>query len=108
MAPEHQGTVARGRSLVKHEWPFSLKSRTKTAGFGGARATIGGSMRRPFGFGCVALFGVVLAWYGLALGRYFTSEDFLLIRLLGDHPPWPDSGLLTGPGLGTTAGKSYG
>lgn len=33
---------------------------------------------------------VVLAVYGRALGRFFTSEDFLLVRFLGEHPPWRD------------------
>lgn len=33
---------------------------------------------------------VVLAVYGRALGRYFTSEDFLLIRFLSESPPWSD------------------
>ncbi|HJX27686.1 MAG TPA: hypothetical protein VJ885_07205 [Thermoanaerobaculia bacterium] len=30
----------------------------------------------------------VLAVYGRALGRFFTSEDFLLVRFLDEHPPW--------------------
>jgi hypothetical protein len=33
---------------------------------------------------------VVLAVYGRALGRFFTSEDFLLVRFLGENPPWSD------------------
>ncbi|HBL25621.1 MAG TPA: hypothetical protein DD490_02170 [Acidobacteria bacterium] len=33
---------------------------------------------------------VVLAFYGRVLGRGFTSEDFLLIRFLGENPPWRD------------------
>lgn len=33
---------------------------------------------------------VVLAVYGRALGRFFTSEDFLLVRFLGENPPWHD------------------
>lgn len=33
---------------------------------------------------------VVLAVYGRALGRFFTSEDFLLVRFLGENPPWRD------------------
>ena len=32
----------------------------------------------------------VLAVYGRALGRFFTSEDFLLVRFLGENPPWRD------------------
>ena len=39
---------------------------------------------------------VVLAFYGPRLGRYFTSEDFLLIRFLGENPPWRDLGSLFG------------
>ena len=39
---------------------------------------------------------VVLAFYGPRLGRYFTSEDFLLIRFLGESPPWRDLGALFG------------
>jgi len=64
-------------------------------------------MRRPFGFGCVGLFGVVLASYGAGLGRYFTSEDFLLVRFLGENPPWRDPDLWTGPWLGITVVKFY-
>lgn len=33
---------------------------------------------------------VALAFYAPLLGRYFTSEDFLLIRFLGENPPWRD------------------
>ena len=33
---------------------------------------------------------VALAFYVPLLGRYFTSEDFLLVRFLGEHPPWRD------------------
>jgi dolichyl-phosphate-mannose-protein mannosyltransferase len=36
----------------------------------------------------VFLVGVVLAVYGRALHRGFTSEDFLLLRLLREDPPW--------------------
>jgi hypothetical protein len=39
---------------------------------------------------------VVLAFYGPRLGRYFTSEDFLLVRFLGENPPWQDLGSLFG------------
>lgn len=37
-----------------------------------------------------ALALLVTATYGPFLGRYFTSEDFLLIRFLREHPPWRD------------------
>ncbi len=51
---------------------------------------------------------VVLTFYGRALGRYFTSEDFLLIRFLGENPPWRDlSSQLASPWLGMTAIKFY-
>lgn len=44
---------------------------------------------------------MALAAYAAVLGRGFTSEDFLLIRFLGDHPPWHDLGAqLTAPWLG--------
>ncbi|HYU33891.1 MAG TPA: hypothetical protein VEW48_17195 [Thermoanaerobaculia bacterium] len=44
---------------------------------------------------------VVLAFYGRLLGRGFTSEDFLLVRFLGENPPWRDLGALFGePWLG--------
>jgi hypothetical protein len=55
----------------------------------------------------VALVALVLAAYGPGLARYFTSEDFLLVRFLGEHPPWRDPDLWTGPWLGITAVKFY-
>ena len=43
----------------------------------------------------------VLIAYAALFGRGFTSEDFLLIRFLGDHPPWRDLGAqFTAPWLG--------
>lgn len=51
---------------------------------------------------------VLLAFYGRALARPFTSEDFLLIRYLGEHPPW--HGLLaqlSSPWLGISVVKFY-
>lgn len=46
------------------------------------------------------ILAVVLAFYGRALGRGFTSEDFLLVRFLGENPPWRDLGsLFTSPWL---------
>lgn len=50
---------------------------------------------------------LLLLLYGPALGRYFTSEDFLLMRFLGEHPPWRDPDLFTGPWLGITVVKFY-
>jgi hypothetical protein len=51
---------------------------------------------------------VVLAFYGRLLGRYFTSEDFLLIRFLSENPPWRDLGaLFTAPWLEISVVKFY-
>src|SRR5215470_20171558 len=56
----------------------------------------------------LALSAVVAALYGPAITRYFTSEDFLLLRFLGEHPPWRDlTATLTGPWLGVTIVKFY-
>lgn len=57
-------------------------------------------LRRPTAWLLVAP-GVALAAYAALLGRGFTSEDFLLIRFLGEHPPWRDFGAqFTAPWLG--------
>ena len=54
----------------------------------------------------LVLLGAVLAFYGRALGRPFTSEDFLLIRYLGENPPWRDLvAQLTQPWLGISVVK---
>lgn len=68
---------------------------------------MGGPMRRAPWLASLALVALVFAWYAAALARPFTSEDFLLVRFLGEHPPWRDPGLLTGPWLGITAVKFY-
>jgi hypothetical protein len=47
----------------------------------------------------LTLVAVVAALYGPATGRYFTSEDFLLLRVLRERPPWQDV-------LGTVACKA--
>jgi hypothetical protein len=45
----------------------------------------------------------VLAFYAPFLGRGFVSEDFLLVRLHLERPPWRDPlGLFAGPWLGLT------
>lgn len=50
----------------------------------------------------------VLAFYARALTRPFTSEDFLLIRFLGENPPWRDlRSLFTAPWLGISVVKFY-
>jgi hypothetical protein len=55
-----------------------------------------------------AVVAVVALFYGPALGRYFTSEDFLLLRVLGERPPWQDlQGTFAGPWLGLTIVKFY-
>lgn len=54
----------------------------------------------------LVLLGAVLAFYGRALDRPFTSEDFLLIRYLGENPPWRDLvAQLTQPWLGISVVK---
>jgi hypothetical protein len=50
----------------------------------------------------------VLLFYGRVLGRGFTSEDFLLLRFLGENPPWRHLfDLFTSPWLGISAVKFY-
>lgn len=50
----------------------------------------------------------VLAFYGRALGRPFTSEDFLLVRFLGENPPWRDLlSLFTTPWLEISVVRFY-
>jgi len=51
---------------------------------------------------------VVLAFYGRLLGRGFTSEDFLLVRYLGENPPWRDlASLFADPWLGISVVKFW-
>ncbi|HEV8238785.1 MAG TPA: hypothetical protein VGS57_05420 [Thermoanaerobaculia bacterium] len=58
-------------------------------------------LRRPSTVWLLAAPAVALAAYAALLGRGFTSEDFLLIRFLGEHPPWHDLGAqFTAPWLG--------
>ena len=50
------------------------------------------------------LAAAVLIFYGRALVRPFTSEDYLLLRFLGENPPWRDLwAQLAEPWLGITA-----
>jgi len=50
----------------------------------------------------------VLAFYGPALTRPFTSEDYLLIRFLAENPPWRDlRSLFIAPWLGISVVKFY-
>ena len=56
----------------------------------------------------LTLVAAVAALYGPATGRYFTSEDFLLLRVLRERPPWQDVlGTLAAPWLGVTIVKFY-
>lgn len=48
------------------------------------------SLARSILLPAALLFALVLLLYARALGRGFTSEDFLLVRFFGDHPPWLD------------------
>jgi hypothetical protein len=55
-----------------------------------------------------ALWGAVFVLYARALGRGFTSEDFLLVRFLGEHPPWRHLlSQLASPWLGIAAVRFY-
>ncbi|HEV8629286.1 MAG TPA: hypothetical protein VGV61_03145 [Thermoanaerobaculia bacterium] len=57
--------------------------------------------RRPHALLAPALpLAAMVACYAPALSRGFTSEDFLLIRYLGQHPPWEQGASLFGPWLG--------
>jgi hypothetical protein len=66
---------------------------------------------KPWGIlGIVGLgiVGAVLVFYGRALERGFTSEDFLLLRLLHEDPPWHDLlAKLASPWLGLQLFKFY-
>jgi hypothetical protein len=54
------------------------------------------------------LAAAVLVFYGRALDRPFTSEDFLLIRFLGENPPWRDLlAQLTSPWLEISVVRFY-
>ncbi|MEA2601807.1 MAG: protein O-mannosyl-transferase [Acidobacteriota bacterium] len=56
----------------------------------------------------LVLLAVVLAFYGRALDRPFTSEDFLLIRFLSENPPWRNlAAQLSAPWLGISVVKFY-
>lgn len=58
---------------------------------GATRSTRAAGLSVPAWLGAAALLLVALfALYVPALGRGFTSEDFLLVRYLGEHPPWLD------------------
>src|SRR5262245_25881855 len=50
----------------------------------------------------------VLVFYGRVLGRGFTSEDFLLVRFLGENPPWRDlASLFSSSWLGISVVKFW-
>lgn len=55
----------------------------------------------------LVLLAAVLLFYGRALDRPFTSEDFLLIRFLGENPPWRNLDQLTSPWLGISVVRFY-
>jgi hypothetical protein len=58
--------------------------------------------------GGAALVVLVAVFYGPLLDRGFTSEDFLLLRVLRQSPPWGDLGaLLAGPWLGIEVVRFY-
>lgn len=56
----------------------------------------------------LVLLAAVLVIYGRAFDRPFTSEDFLLIRYLGENPPWRDlRDQLASPWLGISVVRFY-
>jgi len=56
----------------------------------------------------LVLLGIVLIFYGWALNRPFTSEDYLLIRYLSENPPWHNlAAQLSSPWLGISIVKFY-
>src|SRR6185295_748051 len=56
----------------------------------------------------LVLVASALAFYGPALSRSFTSEDFLLIRFLDENPPWRNlRSLFAAPWLGISVVKFY-
>ncbi len=58
---------------------------------GATRSMRSAALRAPAWVAAAALLLVaVFAFYARTLGRGFTSEDFLLVRYLGEHPPWHD------------------
>lgn len=64
--------------------------------------------RLPRGAAPGIVLAAVLAFYGRAVGRGFTSEDFLLVRFLGENPPWRDLvSLFSSPWLEISVVKFY-
>ena len=71
---------------------------------------VGIDLARPPGrrLGPLVALAVCLACGLPLVGRGFTSEDFLLLRVLRDHPPWGDWGaLVAGPWLGIEVVRFY-
>ena len=74
----------------------------------GARDAVPGRGWRARAGPALTLIAVVAVFYGPAVGRSFTSEDFLLLRVLRERPPWQDVlGTVAGPWLGLTIVKFY-
>ena len=78
------------------------------------RADAGGLSRQPLRVAVrravvgVAIVVAIAAFYGPLLDRGFTSEDFLLLRLLRQQPPWQDPvALFAGPWLGIDVVRFY-
>lgn len=70
------------------------------------RPVRGARLRRSLPGLALVLLG--LAVYGPFLDRGFTSEDFLLLRVLHEAPPWSDpAALLAGPWLGVEVVRFY-
>lgn len=66
------------------------------------------ALRAPAWVGVALLLVAIFALYARALGRGFTSEDFLLVRYFGEHPPWRDlRAQLVEPWLGMRGGIEF-
>ncbi|HEX2641699.1 MAG TPA: hypothetical protein VHU81_01825 [Thermoanaerobaculia bacterium] len=73
---------------------------------GDRRDLLGRALRRATFL--LLLTAVVLGAYAPSLRRPFTSEDFLLIRYLAEHPPWTEGwAAWAGPWLGISVVKFY-
>ena len=81
--------------------------RAGRAGWVGWVAAMTASRRRTL-WVALGLVVIVLAFDGRLLTRGFTSEDFLLLRVLRQRPPWHDLGaLFAGPWLGIQVVRFY-
>ena len=90
--------------MTSHRQPRPLAP-GEVAAAGGDAAWWRSSSGRAIGAGLLALVALL---YAPLFGRGFTSEDFLLIRVLRQAPPWADlPALFTEPWLGVEVVRFY-